>query len=181
MKPLPTISRALAIAGIGAVAKAERIEIGDEERRALAEALGLAEVLALTAEVQIKRGRGQVVHVDGRLQATVVQDCVISLEPVQQTIDEPIEMRFVESTPNAKSGADAIDIEPTGDDPPEVVDGPILDLGPVIVEHFILAVDPFPRAPGAELPADPSSETGDDRDSPFSVLGSLVGRPATER
>ena len=30
----------------------------------------------------------------------------------------------------------------------------MLDLGAIAVEHFLLAIDPYPRAPGAELPAD---------------------------
>jgi len=177
---LPVISRPVNIAGIGAVGTVERIEITEEERKALAAALGLVDVPALSAEVRLKRDRGRAIHVDGRLTAEVVQDCVVSLEPVRQTIDEPLSLRFIESNPGATSEAGTVDIEPTGDDPPEIVHGAILDLGPVLIEHFILAIDPFPRAPGAELPATPSDTAGDSGVSPFSVLGRLVGRPAKD-
>lgn len=181
MRRLPVISHTVGVATIGAAEKAERIEVSEEERKALAAALGLVDVSALSAEVRLKRDRYRVIHVDGRLTAEVVQDCVVSLEPVRQTIDEPINLRFVEGELDAKSRASAVDIEPTEDDPPEIVHGPMLDLGPVVVEHFILAVDPFPRAPGAELPAKPLGEPEDSDDSPFSVLGALVRRPAKDR
>jgi uncharacterized metal-binding protein YceD (DUF177 family) len=180
VRRLPVISHTLDIASIGAAKMAERIEVGEEERKALAAALGLVDVSALSAEVRLKRDRNRVIHVDGRLTAEVVQECVVSLEPVRQTIDEPINLRFVEGGLDAKSGSSAVDIEPTGDDPPEIVHGPTIDLGQFVVEHFILAVDPFPRAPGAELPANPLGEAEDSADSPFSVLGALVRRPAKD-
>ena len=44
-------------------------------------------------------------------------------------------------------------IDPDASDPPELLAGPALDLGAIAVEHFLLAVDLYPRAPGAELPA----------------------------
>lgn len=178
MSVLPEISRPVEIARIGTEALAKRIEIGEEERTALAAALGLVDILALSAEIELKRDRHRVIHLDGRLTAEIVQDCVVSLEPLQQAVDEPIRLRFVEGESEGTSAIGAIDIEPTDDDPPEIVSGPLLDLGPVVIEHFILAVDPYPRVPGAESPANPASEPSDGSDSPFSVLGSLVERGA---
>jgi hypothetical protein len=54
--------------------------------------------------------------------------------------------------------------------------GPTLDLGPIVMEHFVLAIDPYPRAPGAELP-DGGEGAADSPDSPFAVLARLKEKP----
>jgi uncharacterized metal-binding protein YceD (DUF177 family) len=172
--PLPVISRPVEIATIGAAQSVARIEIGAQERKALAAALGLAEILALSAEIGLSRDRGKTIHLDGRLAAEIVQNCVVSLEPVRQTIDEPIRLSFVERAPGAQPPA-IVEVVATEDDPPEPVSGPLLDLGPIVVEHFLLGIDPYPRAPGAVPPDNPAGDTADTGDSPFSVLAPLIG------
>lgn len=181
MSSLPVISHPVDVARISATRSEERIKLGERERKALAEALGLFDIPAFTAEFILKRARNGVVHVDGRLVAEVVQECVVSLEPVRQRIDETVELRFVIASKGGKSGPDPVDIEPTGNDPPELLSGPILDLGPVLLEHFVLALDPYPRAPGAEAPSDPAGEGPEDSASPFAVLSSLVAPDEAER
>lgn len=42
-------------------------------------------------------------------------------------------------------------LDPGDDDPPEPLDGPLLDLGELVSQHLSLAVDPYPRAPGVSL------------------------------
>jgi uncharacterized metal-binding protein YceD (DUF177 family) len=179
MSAPPVISRPVEIASIGPTPSIRRIEFGEQERDALRKMLGLVDILALSAEIGLSRDRGGTVHLDGRLSAEIVQECVVSLEPVSQTIDEPIVLRFVEGKPAAPPPA-AVDIAPTEDDPPEIVSGPFLDLGPIVVEHFLLAIDPYPRTPGAEPPENPAGRTADAGESPFSVLAPLIGpRPGS--
>jgi len=177
---LPAVSRPVEIARIGAEPSVARIEIGAEDRKALATALGIVDIPALSAEIGLSRDRSGTIHLDGRLSAEVVQDCVVSLEPVRQTIEEPIRLSFLESAPGARPPA-VVNIEPTEDDPPEIVEGPLIDLGPIVVEHLLLAIDPYPRAPGAAPPENPAGDAGSAGDSPFSVLAPLIGpqrRPA---
>ena len=174
MSALPVISRPVEIATVGAEQSVARIEIGAEERNALAAALGLVDIPALSAEIGLSRDRSGTIDLDGRLSAEVVQNCVVSLEQVRQTIDEPIRLSFVESARDARPVA-AVDIVPTEDDPPEILDGPILDLGPIVVEQLLLGIDPYPRALGAAPPDNPAGDTGAIGDSPFSVLAPLIG------
>lgn len=182
MSALPVISRPVEIATIGAEPSVTQIEIGAGERKALAAALGLVDILALSAEIGLSRDRSGTIHLDGRLSAEVVQNCVVSLEPVRQTIEESIRRRFVERAPDERPPA-TVDIAPTEDDPPEIVNGPLLDLGPIVVEHLLLGIDPYPRAPGAAPPENPAGDTGTAGDSPFSVLAPLIGprRPPSDR
>jgi uncharacterized metal-binding protein YceD (DUF177 family) len=64
-------------------------------------------------------------------------------------------------------------VQVSEDEPPEVFTGKSFDLGPVVTEHFALAIDPYPRAPGAELPTDPDAGAANQSESPFAVLAKL--------
>jgi uncharacterized metal-binding protein YceD (DUF177 family) len=178
---LPVISHPVEVVRISATRSEERVEVGADERKALAEALGLVDIPAFSAEFVLRRDRNGVIHVDGRIVAEVVQECVVSLEPVRQKIDESVELRFVTALKPGRSGPDPVDIEPVGEDPPEILSGPILDLGPIMMEYLVLALDPYPRAPGAEAPSNPAGEGSEAGASPFAVLSSLVAPDETER
>jgi uncharacterized metal-binding protein YceD (DUF177 family) len=172
---MPSISRPIEVASIRPAPQFQRIELDDDERNALAEAFGFVEIVALTAEIVLSRDSNHEICLEGRLTAEVIQTCVVSLEPVRQNIDEPIQARFVEEESAAKRPS-PIDLPLTEDDPPDIVSGPVLDLGPIVIEHFLLAVDPYPRAPGAEAPGNPAAAIPDEVESPFAVLASLAER-----
>jgi uncharacterized metal-binding protein YceD (DUF177 family) len=173
MSALPAISRRVELASIGATQSIRRIELDEHERNALRASLGLIDIVALSAEIGLSRDRDGTIHLGGRLSAGIVQECVVSLEPVRQVIDEPIDLRFVEDAPGRSPAV--VDVAPTEDDPPEIVIDPFLDLGPIVVEQFLLAIDPYPRAPAAEPPDNPAGENEGGHDSPFSVLAPLIG------
>ena len=86
MRPDPILSRPLDIARITADGVSETILAGEAERQALATAYDLPAVRALSAELRVARGSGGLIEVNGRLMADIVQTCVVSLEPVEQTI-----------------------------------------------------------------------------------------------
>lgn len=90
-------------------------------------------------------GRGTVIG-EGRLQAAVTQTCVVTLEPFDQHVSEAFTVHFV------LQGREAADEDP--DAPDELpYDGLSIDLGEAAVEQLALALDPYPRRPGAELAA----------------------------
>jgi uncharacterized metal-binding protein YceD (DUF177 family) len=151
------------------------VESSADERRALAAEYDLLGVHALKATATLTP-TADGVAVGGRLTADIVQACVVTLDPVAQHIDEPFSVRFVrpgspELEALMKPHAEIV-VDPAAEDPPEVLEGPTLDLGAVVEEAFVLAIDPYPRAPGAVLPAE-SAGTGDDPASPFAVLARL--------
>jgi uncharacterized metal-binding protein YceD (DUF177 family) len=75
----------------------------------------------------------------------------------------------------ALGGADEegpeLDLDPEGDDPPEVLADDKVDLGAYVVEDLSLAIDPFPKKPGVEFEA--PEQKGEL--SPFAVLAKLKG------
>jgi uncharacterized metal-binding protein YceD (DUF177 family) len=177
----PILSWPVDVAEIGEGGLVRNFAADAGERQALASTLGLRDLRALTADVMLTQAGRSAIVVDGRLHADIVQTCVVSLVPVEQSIDEPISIRFVRAAdqPTPKPGGE-VHLDAADIDPPEILRGPTIDLGPVLYEQFVLAIDPYPRAPGAELPAEAGDPGGTSGDSPFAVLAGLKrgpGRP----
>jgi uncharacterized metal-binding protein YceD (DUF177 family) len=108
-------------------------------------------------------------HVIGRVSATVGQSCVVSLEPIENEIDEAVDLVF---TPAAAApvgdGSGELDL-PYEDGPEPLVDGTV-DLGAIATEFLILAIDPYPRKPDTVFQA---PAAGDATAHPFAVLAAL--------
>jgi len=80
-------------------------------------------------------------------------------------------------SPNApRADSQEITVDLDAEDPPDEADGDVVDLGAYVVETLALALDPFPRKPGAvfEAPEEKPSI------SPFAALARLSGRPLSE-
>lgn len=124
------------------------------ERRALARRFDLLEVASVRGDGRIERaGEGGEVVFRGRLEAAVVQSCVISLEPVPTTIHRSIQRRYRPTVghPTARQRVQPTAVVDLDDDDDEVeaLTGRDVDLGEVFAEELGLALDPYPRAPGA--------------------------------
>jgi uncharacterized metal-binding protein YceD (DUF177 family) len=159
---------------VGRQEKREELEATKAERTALARRFGILEVAALHASLRLRQEAGGVVRVRGRLTADVVQACVVTLDPVPQHIDEPVDLRFL------PEGAEPED-DPEG--PDEILsEGGPMDLGEAIAEQLSLTLDPYPRVPGAQLPPDvleeedEPAEEAPQRPNPFAKLSALKGK-----
>jgi uncharacterized metal-binding protein YceD (DUF177 family) len=158
----------LAVDRLGTAAVTERISATPAERDALARRLGLRELNALSAVLRLERRPGALIHVGGRLEADVVQTCVVTLVDFPSHVEDGFEADFGDAP--AEFGEDiSLDLDY---DPPEPIEGGAIDLGELVAQYLSLALDPHPRAPGATLDpalADPHSEAR----SPFAVLKKL--------
>ncbi len=158
---MPTTGRDLALT----VDKDERDQIADD--------LGIVSLDRLQVKLHAVRFRGGI-RVTGRLEAIVVQQSVITFEPVTQEIGEPIDRIFLPGAEKAYSGqADAeifVDLE--GEDIPDHFDGNEADLTDLIVETLSLAIDPYPRAPGESL-GELGSDGLEEELNPFAGLKKL--------
>ena len=140
------------------------VQASEAERAALASRFDLLGLPALGAEVSVRPGMGGVWTVAGRLRAEVVQACVVTLDPVPQSIDETFEVRFAAGAAGSPDDPEA----------PEPLEGDTIDVGAIVADHLSLALDPFPRAPGATF--EPAAEPADARPNPFAALEQLKGR-----
>jgi uncharacterized metal-binding protein YceD (DUF177 family) len=170
-------SRAIDVSAVPAGGAQWRIEASEEERAALAAAFGLLGVDALAADIAIAPWRGDGFAISGRVTAAIRQSCVVSLVPVEQKIDEPFEVHFVPAgsplaAPSGKPAREVV-VQVGADDPPEVFSGKTIDVGSIVAEHFSLAIDPYPRAPDAELPSTVVEGGPERSESPFAVLAKM--------
>lgn len=151
-----------------------RREASPEELAQVAEALELTGCTVLTASYTIAPTLDGRYRLYGDLRAQVTQACVVTLEPVEGTIEENFDVTFwpPERMPATESRAIALDDEP---EPEPILAGQI-DVGRVVFECLAAAVDPFPRKPGATLDLHASSPPGSDAgkpENPFAVLANI--------
>lgn len=161
----PELHRPLAVDRIGPAGLDVTVEASAEECAALARRMDLPAVLSLTCQFRLTREIGEMVRAEGRLAARVVQTCVISLEDFAAAVEDRFTLRCV------PEGEESDDMDPDSPDEITYVDG-VLDLGEAAAEQLALALDPYPRAPDAELPEIPE----DAETHPFAALASLRTR-----
>jgi hypothetical protein len=144
----------------------------EAQRKAIAAGAGLLELPRLEVIFDLTRHGADGLQVAGHVSATVIQRCVVTLEPVENKIEEDVDLLF--QPPQAE-----VPIAPAGDtrhqgvdaaEPPEVLHGGVVDLGAIAVEFLMLALDPYPRKPGAVFEAPPA---GDPASHPFAALAAL--------
>jgi uncharacterized metal-binding protein YceD (DUF177 family) len=141
-------------------------------RGPIARAGGLIELSRLQAHLDVEPQGRTGLRVRGSVSATVVQACVVTLEPVVNEVAEDVDVTFVPETaetarPPAEKDAD-IDLETA--DPPELLENGAADLGALTIEFLLLGLDPYPRKEGvAFAPAEPA----DAKENPFAVLAAL--------
>ncbi len=144
------------------------------ERAEIAEALNLPSVRKLTfdAELQARGKRGW--HLSGKLGATVVQSCVVTLDPVTTRIDETVERRFVPEMDLPEAGSET---EMPEDDSTDLL-GEVISVRDVMIEALSLALPAYPRADGSALGEAVFTEPGlapmtDEDARPFAGLQAL--------
>ncbi len=164
----PEFSRIVPLDRISASGSVHEIAADDDERRALAQRFGIVAIDFLAARVDLRR-RGGDVGFRARITARVVQECVVTLEPVESGIDEEVTLFFRpvdKDTPAEKSVVISVDEDF------EPLPGEALDIGEAVAVELALTLDPFPRSPAAD--AAPPPDTGDDSpeppESPFRLL-----------
>jgi uncharacterized metal-binding protein YceD (DUF177 family) len=143
-------------------------------REAMAEVAGLREVLSAGASLDVTPTNGGRVHITGRVRARIGQICVVTLDPIENEIDEPIDLVFAppEQIPDLSDLVDeAAESDTQIPDPPEPIINGVIDLGRLATDALFLAVDPYPRRPDAIFL--PPVEASDPEDHPFAALRAL--------
>lgn len=177
--PRPEFSREVALDAVGAQGYEAAIEADAGERAALAERFGLLALDALKARFVLARDAEGDLRLAASFEADVVQACVITLEPVAAHLAESFELVFSEAE---EAGAGEIVVDPLDERTSEPLVGEVVDVGEYIAQQLALALDPYPRKPGAtvethlaELGLVPDEERGA-REGPFVALGAFKGR-----
>jgi uncharacterized metal-binding protein YceD (DUF177 family) len=167
----------VAVAEIPEIGLHREIEASPGELRSMAEVAGLREIASANAALDVTPMGGGRFHVGGRVRARVGQTCVVTLDPIENDIDEPVDLVFAppEQIPDLAELVDDANEEIETPDPPEpIVDG-IVDLGRLTTDALFLAIDPYPRRKDAVF--EPLVEPADPDAHPFAALKALQRGP----
>ena len=165
------LSRLLRLDRVPSTGASLDVAASEPERQALVRRFGVLALPEMAATVMLSpEGSGRW-RVEGHLRALVVQACGITLEPVEQRIDEGFLLRFSTDAEEIDRDSGELIVD---SDAAEPLEGDSLDLGEIVADQLGLAIDPFPRKPGAQL-ADilPTPPAGAASDSPFAPLAAL--------
>ena len=175
-EPCLEFSRPVPLERLGRNAIVEEISATATERAALARRFGLLGLDRFAAMLRIGAADGGgLIRVDGHLSADATQACVVTLVPVASRVEEDFCLLYsLEAGPSVVEAGEVV-VEPEGEGPPEPLGGAGIDLGEIVAQQLALALDPYPRAPGAAS-AEPGEEgTGPEpaAEGTFAVLRSL--------
>jgi hypothetical protein len=144
-----------------------RFEPDADQRKAIAKQLGLVRLEAFSSEVYLTSWMDGA-EVSGRLSARVIQVCSVTADDFEEAIEARFTVHVIpadsEHAPAEEGGE--LGLDPEADDPPDVLEGDVIDVSGYVLEHLALELDPFPRKPVAvfENPL-PTAEI-----SPFAAL-----------
>jgi uncharacterized metal-binding protein YceD (DUF177 family) len=144
----------------------------EEERAALAHFTQVPRIEGFAGRVELKKLSSDRFRLDFTLEADIAQSCVVTLVdvPAHIALGFTRELHFsapLRRTPDLPAATE-IALE---DDRPEEIDSLHYDLTTPLIEEFVLALDPYPRAPGVEF--QPQIEGEEAPESPFAVLKGL--------
>lgn len=160
------------------------LSASEEDRAHIARRLNVVSVDELSATLNIVRGGVGRIEVEGQLKAKVIQECVVTLEPLEAWIEEDFDAWFADTDSTvsfvkakkeqqSRKGHVEVELTPENEDPEPIVDGNI-EAGELVVQYLSLAINPYPKAEGVQFErSDEDSqekEPSSARRSPFEAL-----------
>jgi uncharacterized metal-binding protein YceD (DUF177 family) len=163
-EPFP-LTRPVEVATIRADGLALHVEADEAERVALAKLFDIPAIARLEADFTMTK-KGPRARVTGEVYGRFTQTCVLTLEPFESDFRETVDLDFDENPEKA------LEIRPDDELPDPIIDG-IIDLGAVASEFTALALDPYPRKPGAVFDFKDKNDVETAKISAFGPLESL--------
>lgn len=148
----PEFARPVPLDRLGTAPLTLAIAAEAQERAALCQRFDWLALDRLEAKARLVR-KADGVEATGQLRAVVTQACAVTRDPIPSEIDLPFAVRFVDAS-QLTEAEDEIEL---GESDLDVIHftGQAVDLGEAAAQTLALALDPFPRSPGADdaLPA----------------------------
>jgi uncharacterized metal-binding protein YceD (DUF177 family) len=166
----PPLSHKISIASLPRMGQHVALKASEEICQQIADQLDLPSMKMLDAHFQIVPSRSGIIRVTGEVKARVEQVCIVSLEAFPFDINETVDLRFIEADKLEKPAKAEVERTLEDEDPPDPIYDGVIDLGELAVEFVALALEPFPRKPGVELPVQLQITK---EESPFAVLAAL--------
>lgn len=139
----------------------------EEECRALAERFDLPAVYSFELSGTVKGN--DILRYDGRFEAKVVRECVVSLEEFEQTVLGEFSELFSESGTDFSVETN-FDIDMDDEETVDLIKNGRLEIGEIAAQQFALNLDPFPKK---EEGVFEYTEAVMDKTNPFEILKNL--------
>lgn len=175
--PSPPITHVYDLGTLSEAGDEITITAGPDDLEPLAAWLSVDRVERFEGTVTLQRLAPDRFLYEGRLDADIVQSCVVSLEPVPSHIAREFS-RTLRLAPRASRGrrpveeaGGALTLAAGEDETPEELDSPRFDLAGPLLEELVLGIEPYPRAAGVafEVPEGAAAPA----ESPFAALKRL--------
>ena len=166
----PEFSRIVELDRISHSGMVREIAADEAERRALARRFAILAIESLVARVALHRTRRGDVAVSARISARVLQECVVTLEPVCGEIEEEVALSL---RPVDEDAFRQKTVVIPADEDFEPFFGDRIDIGELVAVELALSLDPFPRAPDADAALGPGGvreDSPEPSESPFRAL-----------
>lgn len=177
--PAPEFSKILAVADVPQNGTVIRFDVSESVRIALAQRFDLLELRSFKGEMSAKPWRRHGLALEGKFEADVVQACIATLEPIDALVKHRFTLHFlpaemIERDVAAAAKAEII-VDVQSEDPPEPIENGQIDIGEAMAEELSIAIDPYPKKPGAVfVPAEgAAAEVAEIRPNPFAALEKL--------
>lgn len=179
MKKQVCLSELFDLGSINANGTVIRFVADARECQQVLDIIGIISLDRLEGEARIKPWHKTGFMIEGEVRASVVQECVVTLDPVTEEVVETFERTYIpeaeaEATREEPDEDVEVDFILEAEDPPEVLASPSINLLEIVAEHLALGLNPYPRKQGAEI--DPVWQTDDNEEQqpkPFDVLKQL--------
>jgi hypothetical protein len=172
-----SVSHSYNLARLGNAGETVRFDADDAQLAAIAVLAGAMSLSRFAVQVKLTKASPSRFLLDYRVQAEVTQACVVTLEPVVSQVERTFvrELHFAGPGRRAPVAHELVlpaqDISMDEGEEPEEIDSLHYDLAGPALEEFVLALEPYPRLPGAAF--DPEAHADAPPESPFGVLKSL--------
>jgi uncharacterized metal-binding protein YceD (DUF177 family) len=147
----------------------------EAENSKVAAELEIVSCERLTSDFAIRAvGHGRY-RLSGKVTAQLTQSCVVTLDPIAQSVDGSFDVEFWPTGKLPESGEEEVEALSAAEIEP--IEHGQIDAGRIIFETLSASVDPYPRKPGAEFKG---AELGDvaaaTETGPFAALNKLKDR-----
>jgi uncharacterized metal-binding protein YceD (DUF177 family) len=142
------------------------------ECQELSKRINVLEVKDLNAHMIISRGsRSDLYKVEGDLVSHVVQECCVTLAPIEENVHE----HFSELLTTSPTALEAVDEEDTdAENPVDVIENNAIDVGDIVTQWLALALNPYPRSDAPMFKHIEIDASTAEKQNPFKVLEVLI-------
>ncbi|MEK9827317.1 MAG: DUF177 domain-containing protein [Rhodospirillales bacterium] len=151
-----------------------RHEASGQELSEIKTRLGISKILSLALDAQLQRTIiGDIYQVSGNIKLIAERSCIVTLENFIETTEGVFDEYFTTSPEQATDQSEQLLIDPDEDEV-TLLEQDSIDIGELALQHLVLALNPYPRAPDAPLAA--GDETTAKTQRPFAGLDALLAQ-----